>query len=317
MHNLWLRISCFFTGYNYQIVKNSSELAAKIVKKNMAALIIISLIWGFIGYNFTNRYLHTGTLVSSFVALVMVVVVIQVERQILLSVHKNKVGIIFRIAIGVVMACIGAIIIDQVIFKDDVEKSQIDNVQLAVNRILPLKSAEVKEQIAQIAKAIEEKENERAAILQDISRNPTISTPTSVGKYEKDSTGRLVLVGREVTYQSLPNPKTELIPRIDQQLTQLRNELARKEDILLNMRNNIENELMAKTGFLSEIHALFKVVTSSPASIIVWLLIFLFFLFMELFVLINKLSDEDSDYEKTVIYQKDIRIKQLDKLAQE
>lgn len=317
MDNLWLKISCFFTGYNYQILKNSSELAAKTVKKNMAALIIISFIWGFIGYSFTIRYLHAGPLVSSIVALVMVVVVIQVERQILLSVHKKRLGLIIRVLIGAVMAFLGAIIIDQVIFKDDVEKSQIDNVQLDVNRVLPLKSAEVKEQIAQIAKAIEEKENERAAILQELSRNPTISTPTSVGKYEKDSTGRLVLVGREVTYQSLPNPKTELIPRIDQQLTQLRNELARKEDILLNMRNNIENELMAKTGFLSEIHALYNVVKSSTASFIVWFLIFLFFFAMELFVLINKISDEYSDYEKTVLYQKDIRIKQLDKLSQE
>lgn len=315
MADLWLKISCFFTGYNYQIVKNSSELASKMVKKNMSALIIISLIWNFIGYNFTARYLHGNALVSSIVAIILVIVVIQIERQILLTINKNKVGFIFRGIIGLVMAFLGSIIIDQVIFKDDIEKNQIDNVQLAVNNVLPLKSAELKEQIIQIARAIEEKESERAAILEELGRKPTIPTPTSVGKYEKDSTGRLVMVGREVTYQSLPNPKADLIPKIDEQIAQLRTDITRKEDQLLNMRNNIEEELKSKTGFLDEINALFKVVFSSYASIFVWGLLFFFFFALELFILINKLSDEHTDYEEIVMHQRETRRRQLEKLV--
>lgn len=315
MTDLWLKISCFFTGFNYQIVKNSSEVAAKMVKKNMSALIIISTLWAFIGFNFTTRYLHGNTLTSLLVALVMVIVVIQIERQILLSVEKNKWAVIFRVLIGGVMALIGSIIIDQIIFKDDIEKSQVELVQQRVNQVLPLKTNELKEQIAQISSAIETKEAERAAILSELSHTPTITTPTSVGKYEKDSTGHMVMVGREVTYQSVPNPKADLIPQIDAQIAQLRAELTRKEEMLLNIRAGIETDLIQKTGFLDELNALLKIVTSSVVSIFVWGFLFLFFTSLELFILVNKLSDKQTDYEEIVMHQMNIRKKHLEKLS--
>ena len=68
MKDFWLKISCFFTGFNYEIVKNSSVAAAKTVKKNMSALILISMLWAFIGFNFTARYLHGSILTSAIVA---------------------------------------------------------------------------------------------------------------------------------------------------------------------------------------------------------------------------------------------------------
>jgi len=314
MKDLWLKISCFFTGFNYQIVKNSSEAAAKMVKKNMSALIIISILWAFIGFNFTSRYLHGNTFTSLIVALVMVVVVIQIERQILLNVTSSKGAITFRTIIGVIMAFIGSIIIDQIIFKDDIEQGRMATVQQRVNQILPMKTSELKEQIAQIANAIEKKEEERNQILAELGKKPTISTPTSVGKYEKDSTGKMVMVGREVTYQSLPNPKASLIPQIDNQLAQLRSELTKKEEMLLNIRSEIENEMQAKTGFLDELTALYRIVTSSVVSILVWVLFFFFFASMELFILVNKISDKHTDYEDIVLHQMDIRRKQLEKL---
>jgi hypothetical protein len=177
-----------------------------------------------------------------------------------------------------------------------------------------MKTSELKEQIAQIANAIEKKEEERNQILAELGKKPTISTPTSVGKYEKDSTGKMVMVGREVTYQSLPNPKASLIPQIDNQLAQLRSELTKKEEMLLNIRSEIENEMQTKTGFLDELTALYRIVTSSFISISVWVLFILFFASMELFILVNKISDKHTDYEDIVLHQMDIRRKQLEKL---
>ncbi len=316
MNNLWLKISCFFTGYNYQIVKNSSELAAKTVKKNMSALIIICLVWGFVGYSFTTRYLHGNLLTSLAVALVMVIVVIQIERQIILTIHRNTLAYVFRAFIGLVMAFIGSLILDQVIFKDDIEKSQLELVQQRVNSVLPLKTQELKAQMAQIVESIEAKEAERAALLEELRRTPTISTPTSIGRYEKDSSGRMALVGREVTYQAVPNPKAELIPRIDEQLAQLRNNLNQKEEYLLNMRNSIEADIASKTGFLDELKTLFTIITSSWYSIIVWTLLFLFFMSLELFILVNKLSDKETDYDAVIKHQVKVRNSALEKLTE-
>jgi hypothetical protein len=58
MKDLWLKLGCFLTGYNYDILKTCSEVAAKSVKRYTAAMFIICIIWAFVGYTFTQRYLH-------------------------------------------------------------------------------------------------------------------------------------------------------------------------------------------------------------------------------------------------------------------
>ena len=60
MKNWWIRFGCFLTGYNYNIVRNSSEVAAKALKRYTSAMVIVCILWAFIGYVFTDRYLHGG-----------------------------------------------------------------------------------------------------------------------------------------------------------------------------------------------------------------------------------------------------------------
>ena len=76
MRTWWIRFGCFLTGYNYDIMKNSSEASAKSVKKYTSAILIVSIIWGFIGYSFANRYLHLDTKGSIVGAIIMIFIVI-------------------------------------------------------------------------------------------------------------------------------------------------------------------------------------------------------------------------------------------------
>ena len=74
MKTWWIQFGCFLTGYNYDIVRNSSEVAAKMVKRYTAALLIVGILWCFIGYCFTDRYIHGGTFMSVIGALIFVMV---------------------------------------------------------------------------------------------------------------------------------------------------------------------------------------------------------------------------------------------------
>lgn len=80
MKNWWIRFGCFLTGYNYGIVRNSSEVAAKAVKKYTAALVIVCILWSFIGYSFTYRYLQGG-LVASLIGAILAIVIIVSNRK--------------------------------------------------------------------------------------------------------------------------------------------------------------------------------------------------------------------------------------------
>ena len=179
MKDLWLKAGCYITGYNYTIIKNSSEASAKTVKKYLSAILIVSILWGFIGYTFAERYLHTAPPGSALVAVIMIIIVIQIERQIILSIGKNYLVPVFRTLIGIVMAVIGSVIIDQIIFREDVEKAKISNLQAEVNNILPVKTKELDWQIRQIDSAITLKEAERASIIDEITKKPFIKSTSS------------------------------------------------------------------------------------------------------------------------------------------
>jgi hypothetical protein len=323
MNDLWLKTGCYITGYNYGIVKNSSELSAKAVRKYLSAILIVSILWGFIGYSFAHRYLHTAIAGSIIAALVMIVIVIQIERQIILSVGRNKLVPIFRVIIGVVMAVIGSVIIDQIIFREDVEKVRIGNIQTEANNILPVKTKELDLQIKQIDSAITIKEAERTAIIDEISVRPFIkSTSSEIRHFQLQQNGNngqlrdTIVSRRDVALNDIANPKAGLLPGIADQISQLRKQKAEKENSKINIRQELETELSSKTGFLDELKVLFSILLSSWIAMVVWMMFFTFLLSIEVFVLINKFGDEKNDYDSIILHQRDVRIKMLDKLAE-
>jgi len=323
MKNFWLKIGCYITGYNYQIVKNSSEATARTIKKYFSAMLIVSILWGFIGYSFVQRYLDTNILTSSIIALVMIFIVIQVERQIILSSGRNWLVPIFRTLIGVVMAIIGSVIIDQIIFKDDIEKGRIDNLQKEVNNILPDKTLELDNQINQIDLAIDRKEAERGVIIEEITRTPFIKTTSSEIKHFQmqlnghNGESKDTLVKRtDYTLTDVANPKAALLPNITDQVNQLRRQKAEKENSKINARQELEAELQSKVGFLDELQVLFSVLLSSGIALAVWLMFFLFFLSLEILVLVNRYGEDKNDYERVITHQVNTRMTMLEKLSE-
>lgn len=324
MKDLWLKIGCYVTGYNYELIRNSSEASAKTVKKFLSAILIVCILWGFIGYSFAQRYLHSGIFGSIMVSLIMIIIVIQIERQIILSVGKNVLVPVFRIILGIVMAVIGSVIIDQIIFREDVEKGKISNVQTEVNNILPVKTKELDLQIRQIDSAIYLKEAERSSLIDEITKKPFIKSTSSEIKHfqmqRNGQHGNLVdtLVKRtDLALNDVANPKAALLPDIAGQISKLRAQKSEKENSKINIRQELETELNAKTGFLDELKILFSILLSSPIAMIVWLMFFLFFMCVEVFVLINKFGEDKNDYDSIILHQKDTRIKMLEKLRGE
>lgn len=317
MKDFWVRLGCFMTGYNYMIVRNSSEATAKAVKKYLSALLIVCTLWGFVGYAFTRRYLHGEWYVSLIGAIIMMLMVIQIERQIILSIGRNRMAYAFRVLIGIVMAVLGSVILDQIIFKDDVEKLQISNIQEEVNRLLPVKTKELTLQIQQLDSSISTKERERARIIEEISKKPMVYSPSTTNQYQKDTaSGKMVLTNKTITGSSIPNPKAEMIPAIDAQIKYLVEQRTQKETGMLNIRDVLEKDLRSKTGFLDELKVLFTILFHSGIAFTMWALIFLFFLAIELFVLVNKFGDSKNDYDKTILHQMDTRMRMLEKLEE-
>jgi len=330
MRNWWVRFGCFLTGYNYGIVKGSSEIASKAVKRYTAALIIVGILWSFIGYTFTQRYLHGGLWGSLAGALVFVVIILQIERQIILSMTPSRWLYISRGIIAMMMAIIGAVIIDQIIFKEDIDLEKITFIEARVKKALPPKTEELRYQIAALDTAIQKKELERQSLVEAVAANPTITVySTQAGidtkiKQTLDPVSGQILTSTDK--KSIPisvksnvaNPKIGMIAPMEQIIYDLRLQRAEKERALLDVRPVLEKEISSKVGFLDELEVMYSLITRSNVALSVWLIWFFFLLGLEMLVLISKTNEKENDYERTVKHHMDLQMRKLevfDKMA--
>ncbi|AOM79502.1 DUF4407 domain-containing protein [Pedobacter steynii] len=323
--NWWIKFSCFLTGYNFYILSNCSEVSTRKVKKYTAALLIVSTVWAFVGYCFCDRYMKLGPTGSIFGAIIAVLIIIQIERQILLADKTNRWLKVTRIGLAILMAVIGSLIVDQIIFKDDIDKAKIKSNQEQVEALLPARTKQITEQITQLNASIATKELERKELLDDISRNPnqqiveTSSSQVPVTKITTDSskttttsTALKTTISRNI--KVVPNPKINQLQPIDDQLKVLADQKMIKETMQLGLKTLLEKEVDSKVGFLDELQIMFSILNESFIAAIVYVIWLLFLLLLELLILIGKSNEDDSDYDKTIQKQMAIHFRKIELL---
>ncbi|PWB27920.1 DUF4407 domain-containing protein [Flavobacterium sp. HTF] len=327
MKNPWIRVGCFLTGYNYSIVKNCSEISVKAVKRYSSALVIICLLWAFIGFSFTNRYLTGGIIESIVGAIIFIIIIIQIERQIILTVNPNKFLYGTRAIIAIAMALIGSVIIDQIIFQQDIELEKITFIEARVNKALDSKTKELRTQIQDLQDAIVKKEDERQKYINEIAKNPTskIYSTFSTIKTEKivttDPTGNNIINEKSVPVKvinssNVPNPKISMIAPLQQSINDLNIQKSKKESALLNIRPQLEKDISSKVGFLDELEVMFSLISKSGVALTIWSIWFILLFGIEILILVSKSSESENDYDRIVKHHMTLQMKKLDLFEQ-
>jgi hypothetical protein len=327
MRNAWIRFGCFLTGYNYSILRNCSEVAKKTVKRYTAAMIIVCLLWSLIGYTFANRYLNAGVQGSIGAAVLFCIVIIQIERQIIMQTHKNTALQWFRGGIAVMMALIGSLIIDLVIFKDDIELQKEQFINNKVESIYPARAEIRQKQIDQLKKQLLSKDSQRTALNKDIADHPMISiaatqqtmvpkTNTSVGPDGLPVTQTLYVRKELRSTSQAPNPNIALLAPLDSQISSIQRLVLAQDDSLSNLRTSIERSLREKTGFLDELNIMFSLISSSPPALVVYVVWFLMLLGLECFILMSKRHETATDYDAMITHQMNVHVKKISILTE-
>jgi hypothetical protein len=327
MRNWWIRFGCFIVGYNYNILKNCSEVAIKSLTRYTSAILIVSILWSFVGYSFASRYLHTDLTGSIAAAIVCVIIVIQIERQIILSMSPSKSLYLSRALIAFMMAIIGSVIIDQIIFKDDIELEKVNFVEKRIKKALPPRTEELTKQINQLDREIADKEKEVAQLNLDIEKKPTIVifntetatqsvTETTIDSITGKPTTKTTTKPTSLTTRTtVPNPNIERRELVQSLIKQLQQAKAEKEATLLNIRPQLEKEISSKVGFLDELEIMFEILSNSFVGLLVWLIWFVLLVGLELFVVASKRNEKENDYERTIKHHMALQIRKLEALA--
>lgn len=224
------------------------------------------------------------------------------------------------------MALIGAVIIDQIILKDDIEIEKIASIDKRVDNLLPLRTADLTKQGHSLDSTILLKENERQALINDVNSHPFIQNITTqtqmvpVPVTQTDSQGRSKTVivmkpSNSKTIGNSANPKQALIGPLDTVISQLRAQKNINDNASLNIRPALRKEVESKVGFLDELKVMFGLLSGSGVALCFWLLWILFLLFLELLVLFSKIGHKENDYDRTVIHHMELQMRKLDLMA--
>lgn len=321
--NWWIRFGCFLTGYNYDILLQSSEVSHKLVKKYTAAILIVGILWSLISFQFANHYLEFGLVGSLVASLIGVIIIIQIERQIILAV-KPGVGLkVVRSLLAIVMAVLGAVITDSMMFEEDIERQMEKDLGAEVHEVVDSRSQEINRQIDDLDIQYYEIDSIKTELLNQLEAKPDISSVSItydqvvVQELQLDTlSGEMVAVDvmkpkkvREVKAQK--NPKWDLIPEYDESLSKISVDRKELRIRLLDMQAEVTLELQENQGFLTELLALIKILKRERWALVVWGLFFVFVLMLELLVLFAKLSSSETDYDKIILHQRETRIKTL------
>ena len=320
MKNWWTKFGCLLTGWNYEILQSCTEASKKQLKKYTSALLILIILWALIGYLFTERYVGVPWWGCSIASVFFVIIIIQIERQIILTVGKNRKLEIFRIAIAVIMATIGSTILDQIIFKDDIEKKMIEIVDRQVNEQLPNRLTIINTKLQELQIEVDSLDKKNIELYTEISKRPTIETvsTTTAPMTIKKLDGTDSIVHRTtVSRNPISNPKMKEAEINNKHLDELRKQQEDYTQRKMEAENSLREELKSKQGFLEELNAMFEVLGGNWKAITFYSILFAFLMFLELFVVFSKMGDKKSDYDLVIEHQLKQKEKTLDQLVKE
>lgn len=318
MNNWWTEIGCYITGWNIKILDSCTESSRKQLKKYSSAILILIILWAFIGYSFAERYVRAPWWGCIITSIIFVVIIIQIERQIILTVGKNVTLKVFRVLIAIIMAVIGSAILDQIIFKEDIEKKMIEIVDRQVNEQLPNRLTIIDLKLKELQNDIDSLDKRNLELYSEISKRPTINTISSSTTYLKvaQSDGSFK-TEPQLTLSNTPiaNPKTKEAEVNSQHLEILRKQQENYTQNKLDAEKSLRDELKSKQGFLEELNAIIEILIEKPVALFFYLILFLFLMFLELFVLASKFGDQKCDYDLIIEYQLDQKTKTLGNLT--
>ncbi|MFD2920372.1 DUF4407 domain-containing protein [Terrimonas rubra] len=306
MKNWWIKTACLLTGWNYQILRTCTEASRKQLKKYASAILILIILWAFIGYSFAERYVNAPWWACLIVSVIFVVIIVQIERQIILTIGKNRGLAIFRFIIAFIMAILGSAILDQTIFKDDIEKKMVQIVDRQVNEQLPNRLTIIDKKLQELQTEIDSLDKKNLELYEEISKRPTITTvSTSVthSKVKQADGSIITLPQRTVSTTPISNPKAKEAEINNNHLEELRKQKEEYSLKKIQTEGSLREELKSKQGFLEELNAILEILIEKPIALVFYSILFVFLMSLELFVVVSKVGDEKSDYDLIVGHQ--------------
>lgn len=258
-------------------------------------LMVPVILWFINGYLLVSHVLEGGIYASILTAFIAAFIIFLIERAIIMS-NGSKPIFWFRIFLGFIIASLGSISLDEVIFKQDIDNQVALYKQLEVDDSMQKFENNSDKQIETQETKVKQKYNKWQSELKD-------------AKGEADGTSG--------SRQKLVGPITIVKLKIAEQALEVYKAENAKLDLL---KSNLEEEkktakIKAETDFQSNalllrIQAMFDLIAKNKFMLLVYILFTLFIFCLEFLVVLIKIGSKNSfDEDLELVREKLLRSK--------
>ena len=117
-----LKLSCILIGEDYMAVSKESIKSQQKISTLASVLLMITLVWGLNGFLLSRNIFAASFPISIFVSAVFMTIIFILEKSIILMCSANKWLKGLRYTLAVLCAIVGSFVIDEIVFKADIQQ---------------------------------------------------------------------------------------------------------------------------------------------------------------------------------------------------
>lgn len=294
-----LKLSTFITGDEYQIAKQADPISKRKITIVASLLLVPTFMWLVNGYLITKMVLDHSWTVALVVAIGCGFIIFILERAII---HVKGPWISsFRILLGLLIAVIGSIGWDEVIFEKDIDNHMIKyKAELAKERIDNKLSDHA------LSLQLQKEAVDKAYIDWQTSLNIALSEADGTGGSGIRGISNITNLKIEAAHQ-----KKEIYNTLEQKYELLQTEAQKTKKLAESEFNSTFND----HSLLTRIKVLFDMVFNDWYMLIPYLLITSLLVVLEFIVIIYKLSSDKTAYECRLDAIQNVTIKRIQEMT--
>lgn len=296
-----LKIFCKIVGADYQILRTCGPESKKKIVIVANALFIPVLLWLITGFLISYEILCKNLGVSILTSLICGTIIFLIERQIIMS-RGSSFQTAIRLVMGLCVATLGSIALDEIIFKKDID------IQVQSN-----KAKYIKEETEKYCLELDNSLHKQKADVVS-SKDKWTSTLNDANK-EADGTGGSGQKGvSSITKLKL---KTAQYLFVDYNMALAKLKLIESEKSKATYSKQLElNKQFNTNSLLIRVKAMFELILVDKAMLAVYLIFTLLLFVLEFIVIITKYSVNTTTYDRRVLLIEEIGKRKLEKLLE-
>lgn len=294
-----LKFACLITGDNFDIVASETPASKKKIIALAIAVLIPSTIWLFNGFMLSFQVLGSGIYWAILTGMVCGSIVFLLEKLIIMANGNNWLTLI-RICIGFLVAMLGSITLDEVIFKNDIDYSV----------------SKLKDKVVGEAKMTEN------ITFSDLNKLGELDAAIQISHVTSDEAQKVLIAEADGSGGSGNRGIGQITKLKSQNALQKKQALdillIQKQKIIAAKDSNVNIAgLKAQSAFnehalLIRIKALFNLIREDGYMMFVYILFTLLMFFFEFLVVVLKLTWNKTNYERKLEMIEEIGAKRIE-----